>query len=314
MTTTTPTSSNNMEKKKIDIVRHGRNVHSINVGASEKFLLISDLHWDNPHCDRDLLKNHLDEAVKRNAIIIINGDMLCCMQGKGDPRRSKDDIRPEHNNARYLDSIVETAVEWFAPYVHNIALIGYGNHETGIIKHQETDILRRFVDMSNHVYGSNMQVGGYGGVVSVSMQYRSQTKPKTTCFVMHYFHGSAGGGQVTRGVISDQRILASVEGYDCTWQGHVHELYHHVNVVHRFDVRNKLILQRYVNQLRTATYKEEWDGGVGGFHVERGRQPKPLGGYWMDLSVQRIQESKKGSPSSDRVSIISDFYACTRPY
>jgi hypothetical protein len=105
-----------------------------------------------------------------------------------------------------------------------------------------------------------------------------------------------------------------VEGYDCTWQGHVHELYHHVNVVHRFDVRNKLILQRYVNQLRTATYKEEWDGGVGGFHVERGRQPKPLGGYWMDLSVQRIQESKKGSPSSDRVSIISDFYACTRLY
>jgi hypothetical protein len=65
------------------------------------------------------------------------------MQGKGDPRRSKEDIRQEHNNARYLDSIVNTAVEWFAPYAKNLLMVGYGNHETSIIHHQETDILQR---------------------------------------------------------------------------------------------------------------------------------------------------------------------------
>ncbi len=89
----------------INLERFGPNVHVSKVGPKQLFLLLSDLHWDNPHCDRDLLKNHLDEAVRRNAAIVVNGDFFCLMQGKGDPRRSKDDIRPEHNNGRYLDSI-----------------------------------------------------------------------------------------------------------------------------------------------------------------------------------------------------------------
>lgn len=37
-------------------------------------LLLSDLHWDNPHCDRALLKRHLDLALERNAAIMIFGD------------------------------------------------------------------------------------------------------------------------------------------------------------------------------------------------------------------------------------------------
>jgi len=31
---------------------------------------------------------------------------------------------------------------------------------------------------------------------------------------------------------------------------------------------------------------------VGGFHVERGRPPKPLGGYWMKLSLVKIVNEK----------------------
>ena len=38
------------------------------------YLLISDLHWDNPHCDRALLKRHLDLALERNAVIMVFGD------------------------------------------------------------------------------------------------------------------------------------------------------------------------------------------------------------------------------------------------
>ena len=78
----------------IDLERCGPNVHVARAQDKQKFLLISDLHWDNPHCDRELLKNHLDEAVRRNAAVVVNGDFFCLMQGKGDPRRSKDDIRP----------------------------------------------------------------------------------------------------------------------------------------------------------------------------------------------------------------------------
>ncbi len=80
-------------------------------------------------------------------------------------------------------------------------------------------------------------------------------------FIMHYYHGSGGGGPVTKGVIQDQRILASIEGYDCTWQGHVHELYYHQNIVNRYVRTTHQILQKPVHQVRTATYKEEWADG-----------------------------------------------------
>ena len=130
--------------------RKCRNVHIIDCERTQEFLLISDLHWDNPKCGRELLKSHLEEAKRRKAGVIVNGDFFCLMQGRGDPRRSKDDILPEHNNGRYLDSAVDTAVEWFAPYAEQLLVLGYGNHETSIIQYQETDILLRFATILNH--------------------------------------------------------------------------------------------------------------------------------------------------------------------
>jgi hypothetical protein len=101
---------------------------------------------------------------------------------------------------------------------------------------------------------------------------------------------------VTRGVIQDQRLLASTEGYDLTWMGHVHELYYHQNMIHRYDRSTKTLLQKPIHQLRTATYKEEWDGGYMGFHTERGRGPKPLGGYWMKLETSRNASKDNKGP------------------
>jgi hypothetical protein len=284
-----------------------KNIHIIHVDDEQEFLLISDAHWDNPHCDRELLENHLKEAVKRNAIILINGDLFCCMQGKADPRRSKDDIRPEHNNGRYLDSIVSTAVEWFKPYAKNIAVIGYGNHETGVMKNAETDLIARFVDLLNYSTGAEVYAGGYGGTIEVVMNYAGERGNQS--FAIHYFHGSGGGGPVTKGVIQDQRMMAQIEGYDMTWQGHVHELYHHINMIHRYDRLKKAISIRPIHQLRTATYKEEWADGYMGFHVERGRSPKPMGGYWMKLKVKR-QYSGRGPERyiSAELSPCSDMY------
>jgi len=273
--------------------KHTRNIHDITCQSGQEFLLISDLHWDNPHCDRGLLKNHLDEAVKRNAAIILNGDTYCCMGGKYDRRADKSLIRPEHNTDRYFDAIVDTSVEWFAPYAKNILLIGYGNHETAIIKHGETDLLQRFASTLNYATGSAVEVGGYGGTIDIRVQHDNL---RGVNFVVHYYHGAGGGGPVTKGVIQDQRLLASTEGYDLTWMGHVHELYYHQNMIHRYDRSTKTLLQKPIHQLRTATYKEEWDGGYMGFHTERGRGPKPLGGYWMKLETSRNSSKDNKGP------------------
>ena len=85
-------------------------------------------------------------------------------------------------------------------------------------------------------------------------------------------------------------MVAQLDGYDIIWMGHVHESYHHLNMVDSYDSVKFEINHKEVHQLRTAAYKEEYEDGFGGFHIERGRPVKPLGGYWMTLSSNRRQE------------------------
>ena len=269
------------------VIRHGKNVHEIQLeGKYAEIAMLSDLHWDNPKCDQDLLKKHLDYCKEENIPVIINGDMFCLMQGRGDNRRNKSDIRPEHNNARYLDSVVETAVEWFTPYADILTVIGYGNHETAIIKWQETDILQRFVDLLNLKCHSNVQTGGYGGWIVIKMNNHSRiatTKIK-------YFHGSGGGGVVTKGALNLTRALELYEGCDVYTMGHIHE-----NAA-RNDVRDALesnskkgynINHKPIHLMITGCYKEEYGDGSKGWHVERGAPIKPIGGRMLTIKIER---------------------------
>jgi hypothetical protein len=277
------------------MIKHSKNVHELQLeGIEVRIAMLSDLHWDNPHCDRDMLKRHLDYCLEENIPVMINGDMFCLMQGRGDNRRNKSDIRPEHNNAKYLDSIVETAVEWFLPYAHIIKLIGYGNHETAIIKWQETDILQRFVDLLNYKAGSNIHTGGYGGWLVVR---QSSNKNNTTSFStkLKYFHGSGGGGSVTKGSINLTRALETYENFDVFSMGHIHE-----NSC-RNDVRDTLeqhpnsgytLKQKQLHLMLTGTYKEEYGDGSQGWHVERGAPIKPLGGRILTIKCIRERSGR----------------------
>ena len=251
-----------------------------------RILLISDLHWDNPHCDRQLLKRHLDEAVAGGHDILINGDLYCAMQGKYDGRRSKADIRPEHNNAKYLDSLVETAAEWFAPYAQNIKVIGYGNHETSILKHCETDLIERLVTLLNANTKSSIEIGGYGGWVIYRFR---RTDRSSTPFKIKYFHGSGGGGVVTKGSIQFNRMMTMIEGADAIWMGHVHESMEMTYTMERLTQKDTIVL-RDILMIRTPAYKEEYQDGSNGWHIERGAPPKPLGGRWLELKPYRDED------------------------
>jgi len=253
-----------------------------------KVLLISDLHWDNPKCDRELLKKHLDQAVKGNHDILINGDLFCLMQGAYDPRKSKSDIRPEHNHANYFDAIINTAVDWFTPYAHLIKLVGYGNHETAILKRQETDIIERFVTLLNYKTGSAIQVGGYGGWI----RYQFTDGSSTQSFKIKYMHGFGGGGAVTRGTIQHNRMSVNVEGADAIWMGHVHEDYEMTYTVEELTNKDTVML-RDILMIRTSAYKEEYGDGSKGWHIERGASPKPIGGRWLIMKPFRDEKTNR---------------------
>lgn len=274
------------------------NVHNIYLtGTKAEVAILSDIHWDNPKCDRELLKTHLNYCKKNSIPIVIIGDFFCLMQGRGDNRRNKSDILPEHNNAHYLDSIVETAVEWWTPYAHLIAVIGYGNHETAIIKYQETDILKRFVKLINLKNNTDIKVGGYGGWIVYTLKLSKGLKSKKTASFKHkYYHGSGGGGIVTKGALNLTRALEIYEGMDLFTMGHIHEN------ASRNDVREDLeyiankgyvLKHKQIHHCITGTYKEEYEDGSKGWHVERGAPPKPLGGRIITLSIKEKPSYKK---------------------
>jgi Icc-related predicted phosphoesterase len=273
------------------VKKHAKNIHELNlIGKKVKIAMLSDIHWDNPKCDWNQLKKDLDYCKENDISVMINGDMFCLMQGKGDRRGNKSDIRPEHNNAKYLDSIVETAVEWFLPYAHILTVIGYGNHETAIIKWQETDILQRFVDLLNYKAGSSVYTGGYGGWLVVRQHISENIN---TSFKIKYFHGSGGGGVVTKGALNLTRALEMYEDFDVFTMGHIHE-----NAA-RNDVRDTISYNtkqgyrqehKEIHLMLTGTYKEEYGDGSKGWHVERGAPVKPTGGRILVFESDRIEK------------------------
>ena len=270
--------------------KHSKNIHELQLdGATAQLAMMSDLHWDNPKCDWNLLKRDFDYCLENDIKVMVNGDFFCMMNGRGDRRGNKSDIRPEHNNSKYLDSIVETAVEWFSPYAHILTVIGYGNHETAIIKWQETDILQRFVDLLNHKNGSTVMTGGYGGWLILHQKYNVSSWTTTK---VKYFHGSGGGGIVTKGAINLTRSLEMYEDFDIFTMGHIHE-----NSC-RNDVRDTVThvpKHGYMNHhknihlMLTGTYKEEYGDGSKGWHVERGAPIKPTGGRILKITAKEIK-------------------------
>jgi hypothetical protein len=280
----------------MNLIKHEKNIHELRVdGSSFRMGMFSDIHWDNPKCDWNLLKHDLDYCLKNEIPIMFNGDTFCLMQGAYDPRKMKGDIRPEHNNARYFDSIIETAVDFFLPYANLLTVVGYGNHETSIIKRQETDVIQRFVTLLNYKAGSNVMTGGYGGWLIVNQLVKASSNA-TQATKIKYFHGSGGGGLVTKGALNLTRAMEMYEGYDVFTMGHIHE-----NSA-RNDVRDSINFHptkgyyfnhKQIHSMITGTYKEEYIDGLYGWHVERGAPMKPVGGRLLTIECGRDRSDNK---------------------
>jgi hypothetical protein len=251
-----------------------------------KIMLMSDIHFDNPKCNRELFFEHLKKARKEGAKVFINGDLFCIMQGKYDPRRSKKDVRPEHNKADYIDAVIDDTVDILSPYADVIAFIGEGNHETAILKNLETDVLARFVDKFNERNKTKVIKGGYRGWLIIRKEY---SPGKFISYKIYYNHGFGGGGEMSKGILQHSRSNMYIESADAIWMGHVHELYALLTMTEYFDNSPAAFCAkvRTVYQLRTSAYKEEFADCTGGYHIEKGRQPKPLGGIYLDLSHER---------------------------
>lgn len=263
-----------------------QNVHRIQIQfeRSQQYhesLWISDLHWDNPKCDRAALKRTLDEALEKQAPIFIIGDLFCAMQGAFDKRKNKNDIRPEHQQGDYLDALVKTGVEWFTPYAKNIALVTEGNHESKIYSIHETNLLDRLA-YGLRERGGITRYGGYQGWVQHNFKYVGHQAAMQNFF---YHHGFGGGGPVTKGAIDFNRLSEQVIA-DVYVSGHVHRRNTNDQALMMLTIKgNQVIIER--DYVRLSTYKQEGDQPYG-WAVERGMGPRPIGGQWCRMTLQKL--------------------------
>jgi hypothetical protein len=252
-----------------------------NSGREFWVLLRSDAHHDNPHCDQALEKKHLEQAKERGAAIIDNGDLFCVMQGKFDKRSDKSAIRPEHQKGDYLDRLVNTAAEFYQPYADNIVVLSHGNHETAIKNRHETDLTERLVQLINSGAKTNIQAGGYGGYVRFLFSRNNQRMSR----VLKRYHGTGGGGPVTRGVIQTNRMAVMFPDADIILTGHTHDEWVLPIQRERINDAGRIYLSPQIHA-RVPGYKDAWGDGMNGWEVEKMLGPKPIGSKWLKFTVR----------------------------
>ena len=264
--------------------RVSRSVQQVDVKAGGKgweqwFLLSSDRHHDNAHTRQDLELKDLRQAQDRSAGIIDVGDLFCAMQGKWDKRADTSALRPEYQCGNYLDALVNEAVDFYQPFAENFVVIGRGNHETSILKHHETDLTERFCQGMSTATGHQVHAGGYGGWVVFNVH---ATKTRRFKVNLKYWHGAGGGGPVTRGVIRTNRMAVYLPDAHIVCTGHTHDQWI-VPIARERIARNGEVSIDEQLHVKIGTYKDEYGDGYGGWHIERGGPPKPVGAMWLRL-------------------------------
>lgn len=248
-------------------------------GWEQWVLLTSDNHHDSPFCERKIEQKIFDEALQKNALIFMGGDVFDAMQGKRDPRASYAELQKEFKNPNYFDRILDFNASFYGKYAKNIAVIGYGNHETAVLKHYNTDLIQRLVYKMNRENGGNIAAGGYGGWVRFMF---TMDKTKRTHVNMKYFHGAGGDAPVTKGVIQTARQAVYLPDADIVWNGHNHNEYALPIPRERLSAQGQTY-QDAQWHVRTPGFKNGYQDGSTGFEVESGMPPKPIGAVWLRM-------------------------------
>jgi hypothetical protein len=254
-------------------------------GKELPILQLSDVHFDSMKCDRELLTKHLKQAEKKKAFVFINGDFFDVMQGKYDPRRTYEGIRPEYVGGNYLDLVLEDAVKYLSKFDLTY-FIGEGNHESNIRERMSTDLIDRLIMGLKHE-GVNCERGKYKGWIIYRMKYTG----KCVVIKQHFHHGSGGNAPRSKGILNADINIKKYPDADILTRGHDHNKWYLPQVVERLKGRfpNFRREKRKVHVLQTGSYKKLGDAG---WAVEKGFSEPVLGGWWTTIKVDNSNHKK----------------------
>ena len=256
-------------------------IHSLRVvyNQTDKWeqwvLLMSDVHFDSPKCDRKLLKKHLDEAKEKNGVVMIFGDWYDAMGGRFDPRSNKGDVRPEYNVKGYFDAIVKDSYNFLEPYKDNVRFMSYGNHEISVLNRQEVDLMKNLTEKLE------CETGDYQGFIKFMFNKKNKNSESSrSSKLLYYTHGSGGNSPVTRGVIKTNRRNATIQS-DIFVSGHIHnEWVVNLPMVRVSDMGK--IKKTDQTHISLGCYKDDSFAPNGGGWADMKEFPPPsMGGCWI---------------------------------
>lgn len=272
------------------VERKANNVHTVNgIEKNIPLLIVSDVHFDSIKCDHDSLKKHFDKIKEKNGQIIIVGDWFDVMGCYKDPRSKAADINPIYiqRGRSYLDLVVEDSFEFLKPYKQNLLLMSYGNHETSILKHRDTDPLERLIFLLNREEGKEVHKGAYAGWINMSIARTGGASPRA--FTIAYNHGKGGNAKRSKGILYSQMDAMEYPDANLIVSGHDHnKIYDPSNVRRRFCNQTGRTYKDTVHWLKTGSYKKSSDDF--GWEVEKGFMGKRMGGWFVDLEYVRLQK------------------------
>ena len=209
--------------------------------------LVSDLHADSADFDAALWNHCMEEIKKREAGVLVNGDIFDAMNSRNDPRRAAYALLDGEQKQEYFDMVIKRVHKTIKPVQDQMLVLGVGNHDA--TKHIETDLVgrlakrinlerkhskavtearkkRKLPTKKNRKYDLETLKGGYITSVKVELSYQ---KTSQFSFKILMYHGQGGGGRVSKGMQWLRELATQYPGYDVYWAGHWHQA-----IVHPF--------------------------------------------------------------------------------
>ena len=260
-----------------------------NIDKEVDLFICSDVHYDSLKCDRKSFKAHLDHIKSINGKVLIVGDLFDVMGCYKDPRTKSQDIDPRYlvRDRSYLDVVLDDVYAFLKPYRDNILMISYGNHETAIMRHRDTDIIDRLVYLLNQDSTFTTQKGSYSGWIYLKLYPQLGKSRKVATFRIAYHHGKGGNAKRSKGILYSQMDAMEYPDANLIVSGHDHnKIYDPSNVRRRMAYQKAIYTYKdTVHWIKTGSYKQSADDF--GWEVEKGFMPKRLGGWFVKLRQSR---------------------------
>lgn len=252
------------------------------VGSIEKVLLLSDTHQDSKKAHLNLLKEHLNEALKDNVPVFIFGDVLDLMGHHKDPRTTNSDLKESLRVTNYFQQVIDEATEFFKPYASVIVALCDGNHETNVLRRHSINILANLCNRLEVIKGEKIYYLPSDGWLRFNFERCTGGSVYTSTLFYNHF---GTGGRRSKGVLSADLRQADIEA-DIYVTGHNHMKW--------TLPQSRLYLTRYGYEqerkklhINLGCYKQNETGGYGrtkGFYTTN------LGGYYLEFILKKYNK------------------------